>query len=893
MDAKMQRKSREQPRRFWKYLAGAHWCHGTTFLVCSIVSFFISVGYSAPRADAASGAKERVLAQIAASTGVRVLPGSVEWLTGDPDGGFRSAVKWHEILFLGSPTEGGPSDLYRAEVRSVNGSELFGVRGVRNVSLSPVGDDFHLTVSYPYAAVSTRVLGQVRSVTLFCFSERAATDGTEWTATSRFLARVTHWIESGRMGGIGKATARFSSPPREAKVELAEGALLLEWTDALVTEKQGTRRMAKIDVQRLTSSADDVSITPSVTLAKRPLLWMVDTVRLLPFVGPGPIEWAEGRFFAMQDSFRRLRYSVLGADEEETKGVEDPEDDPVQAWKLATGLEIGKPPTGEVWPPPRFDPPVYKRRIPGEGIWQPSAPGFVRALPGAPPAFLHSVTRPDGARPYIKVHLFAMDMRQLGLHMVGGHEDPRSTTGISGTGQIPRRPEIMERVVAAFNGAFKTEHGAYGMVVERDILLPPQNDSATVASFRGEQTAMGSWPKDAPLPEDLVSLRQNMDPLVENGVVNPRKRYLWGFTLDEDITKMHTVRSGLCMSDKGYLVYAWGEDLTAETLGKAMDAAGCVYGMHLDMNPFHTAYIYYRFEELQENERPRYQSEVALNEMRYSPHRYINGAPKDFFFLTLRDPSPGEGWSAEGLAQPAPAFVPAVFQGKFSESILVAVDMTRASAELEHGDIPAYVAPAGSDGDAETREQEVLVTVSLGPWSSVRGQLVKDSVAATLTSHRATLGVDEAGRIVLGAWPLRQPGGPAVRDAVQGAWLEGESSGNKRVTAIGQKGKWLVVGNGAAADLQQVMKAQGVQRVLSVVPSGGGDDILSPVALRGENGMLDLRGNPVSSRNRSLTHLKICAKPRPLGAKRLESIFSAAKGAPRNTEAKGDDKQDK
>ena len=39
-------------------------------------------------------------------------------------------------------------------------------------------------------------------------------------------------------------------------------------------------------------------------------------------------------------------------------------------------------------------------------------------------------------------------------------------------------------------------------------------------------------------------------------------------------------------------MYAWGDDTSATSLGKAMKMAGCVYGMHLDMNPHHTGFMY-------------------------------------------------------------------------------------------------------------------------------------------------------------------------------------------------------------------------------------------------------------------------------------------------------------
>jgi hypothetical protein len=480
-------------------------------------------------------------------------------------------------------------------------------------------------------------------------------------------------------------------------------------------------------------------------------------------------------------------------------------------------------------------------------------------------------------RPYVRVDLFAMDMRQLELHMVGGHEDPRSTTGSVGTGKIPHRKEILSRLVGAFNGAFKTMHGAYGMMVERDVLLPPRENAATVAALEGGQTAMGSWPKGAPIPPHMVSLRQNLDPLVENGVVNPRRRYLWGFTLSEDIQDMHTVRSGICMVDNGTLIYAWGEDLTATTLGVAMNAAGCVYGMHLDMNPLHTAFVYYRFEDDIDLANLKYKSQLARTGMRYLPERYINGAPKDFFFLTLRDRGPGPGWTSDGLAQPAPAYVPAVFKLEEGSSTLIAVDMTRANARMAPGTVPFEL--ISNHVKEQEDQRDLLVNMPLGDWSSSRGQLVNGAVVATLEPERATLGVNEDRSIAIGMWPLENGGQRVTDDAVQTHWISSEPSPDRAVVACGLRGStWLVVGQGPAQELARVMEKQNVTRVLSFeLPDNDGG-----IAVRSERGMVGIEGNSTWTPDNNSAALHVFAKPRPLGATRLETAL-----AKREQESKG------
>ena len=300
----------------------------------------------------------------------------------------------------------------------------------------------------------------------------------------------------------------------------------------------------------------------------------------------------------------------------------------------------------------------------------------------------------------------------------------------------------------------------------------------------------------------------------------------------------------------------------------AMNAAGCEYGLHLDMNPYHTSFIFYRFDTFEGDKRPEFRSELLLKEMLFSANRYVNGAPKDFFFLTLKDSSPGPGWSASGFAQPAPAFIPAVFSKESNGCKLVAIDLTRASVEFAPGEIPENLAPAGvplEPGD----EKNMLVDVSLGSWSSTRGQLVEGTVVATLNPGQVTLGLSKAGEVVVGLWPLGELDGGSVANAVQGRRLA-ESSPSRKVTVLGLMGaRWMIIGEGTSDKLAPVMEELGVRNGIAFE---GGDDS-SAVAIRGEKGMIDLAGAPVTARDTKATTLRVIARPKSLGMKRLETLF--------------------
>ena len=835
--------------------------HLATFFLCIII------GYVTHRCESASPPATKdashLASQLAHQSKLLIDDKSIKWIPAPPSPGLFEALSWHTLVFLARTDEASPADFYRIDVKTTDGDTLYAARNLLNLSHSPAGDEFEISVFGSIAAVKNRVLDQVRSVTLFDFGTDLEIEGPS-TALTRFLGKLTNQLEDGQLSGIERTAVRFSEAPSSVNVQHQEdNTLALTWENAA-----GTPHHATVTPGSEQTDSNQIVVTKSVKLEKRPVLWMVDTVRSFSWIGPGPIEWAEGRFFALKDFLKRTRYRMVGDSEDAVSS--DEEEAPTAVLELPEGIEIGSRPQGEQWPPPPFDPPVFKRPIAGEGTWKPIAPEFVRTLPNAPPAFYKSITRPDASRPYVKVHLFAMDMRQLSVHMVGGYEDPKSTTGSSGTGRLPRKKAVLERVVGAFNGAFKTMHGAYGMMVEKNVLLPPKDDAATVASLADGTTVMGTWPQKTAIPPQMRSYRQNMDPLIEGEVVNPKRRYLWGFTLDEDITKMQTIRSGICMSEKGYMLYAWGEDLTAQTLGRAMIAGGCSYGLHLDMNPFHTSYIFYHFEteRYEDGDRPEFEAKVALSGMRYSPHRYVNGAPKDFFYLMLRDSAPGPEWSAEGLAQPVPAAVPALFRRETDGCALVALDLTRSHGHLAHGEYPDYLSPAGEAGEPPHTE-DLLLDITLGPWSSVRGQLSNSSVLATLRAGKGTLGVRESGELTLAPWPLA----PAFKEAIQGDTLT-RMEADKTAIALSIHEKWLIVGVGKVGTLKKEFARYGR-------PIGFSSTIFTPdkhhIAVRTATGMADLSGDQLNETDTAMTHLKLFATPKFLGAKRLENL-----GEPRN-----------
>jgi hypothetical protein len=278
------------------------------------------------------------------------------------------------------------------------------------------------------------------------------------------------------------------------------------------------------------------------------------------------------------------------------------------------------------------------------------------------------------------------DPRQVELNAMSGTREPKSATGATGPGLVPRDPEVLTRLVAGFNGGFQAMHGEYGMMSDGVVYLPPKPYAATVARLTDGSTGFGTWPEDDTIPPEIVSFRQNMTPLIMDSRVNPYHRQWWGGVPPgwEDTSK--TVRTGLCLTREHFAAYFYGSRADVDHISSAMQQARCDYGIHLDMNPGHTGLEFYnvdregRLPSLSRKLNSEWEAEGAVPHIKgwrfrgrrmirrmalmHFP-RYIHRESRDFFYLTLRpllpgahltpvasDREPGEGvWVVSGLPQ--------------------------------------------------------------------------------------------------------------------------------------------------------------------------------------------------------------------------------------------------
>ena len=724
------------------------------------------VGASPVPADAAALAEE-----LGRSTNSVVRAEDVRW---EPSGGWLSdLVVGRFVLFLTSETEGGPRDLQRARVRLSPEGRPLAFGDARNLTQTPLGDDHALVVRGSHAAYATFAFGQEQSVTALDLAGEGAQNVTK-ALHDQAMAAVTNWQLTGGAAGIARVDVTLEQPAQRVGLALSEETL-----DIALADDDRTRRASrstKLDLARselLPQAAAGVRAEGRRHLAKPIVFWAVDTVRAVPWIGPAPIAWLEEKTFAVRDALNQAKFKATAGDQALAAASEVAAPAAILDGSQAAA-DLGH------WPPSPITS-IWKTPEAGEGEWTAPTQPWVKKLPTpagveAPPSmFYRAYVRPDEERPYAKVVLLAMDMRQLDLEMEAGNEDPKPLTGAPGAGRIPRDPAVYTRIAAAFNGGFKTEHGSYGMMLNRRVLLPPVAGTATVIITKDKRYGLGTWGSNKDIGgiqdienSEIVSFRQNLDPLVDNDKVNPSGRAQWGFTLPG--TTMQTERSGLCVTNAGHLLYAWGDDVSATTLGKAMKMASCVYGMHLDMNPHHTGFIFTNISELKGR---NYKSELLDKQMEIDTARYIEYAPKDFFYMTLHDPTPPalEGseraWEPDPGVQPAPPWMAGLWHTTAGTVDVLEIEPARASFRIRAG---SKEPGARASELAEDDAHRVLFALTLGTSDAKRlkGLATDGRIALPMsnTEQWAALVANEEGQISI-APPRGLASVPARTDAVE------------------------------------------------------------------------------------------------------------------------------
>ena len=181
-------------------------------------------------------------------------------------------------------------------------------------------------------------------------------------------------------------------------------------------------------------------------------------------------------------------------------------------------------------------------------------------------------------------------------------------------GMIP--PSIANRVVGAFAGGFKRQHGAfkwgdyitlnygthYGFVENGVILSKLQPHLSTLYVLTDGTIGMKTWQEsDNVMLPHIRFARQNgvpileRDPVTGTGIPGPLvTKWGPGNWSGSAEAELRTLRAGACMRVKGdrrFLIYGYFSTGTPSAMARTFQAYGCEYAMLLDMNALEHTYL--------------------------------------------------------------------------------------------------------------------------------------------------------------------------------------------------------------------------------------------------------------------------------------------------------------
>jgi uncharacterized protein YigE (DUF2233 family) len=253
----------------------------------------------------------------------------------------------------------------------------------------------------------------------------------------------------------------------------------------------------------------------------------------------------------------------------------------------------GRPPKGEIrvpkqpvtaiavgpahLPPPPPIVPLASPALPGEGQWSPAG----RMVEGVP-AVYETELRPDPVHTSQVVGVAWMDTMLLDATLYSGNIIPG---GGPFTHTAPIQSDAATSLVAVFNAGFLMANADGGYYTDGRTEIPLRDGAASFVVYANGTATVGEWGRDVTMTPDVVSVRQNLDLLVDGGQPVPgldaNDITRWGFTLGNQV---YVWRSGVGVTADGALVYVGGPSLNITSLANVLAAAGCVRAMELDIN---------------------------------------------------------------------------------------------------------------------------------------------------------------------------------------------------------------------------------------------------------------------------------------------------------------------
>jgi hypothetical protein len=335
---------------------------------------------------------------------------------------------------------------------------------------------------------------------------------------------------------------------------------------------------------------------------------------LRPIIGDQTVVFLETIFFSISDTADSLVYKFK---------------QPLAPQFLDQSKNLNAPSALDLTPVP---PDQSLTPLLGEGIWN----NLKSADFPNTEVMADTFIRPDPQRSFAIVSVVQIDTKLLGIGSVAGTKEPGGSMGNFGTGIIPQNVLDDGSLVAAFNGGFLYNDGKYGMIVGTKTYAPLKTDTGTLVTYKDGTVKIFNYTGDN-LGKDVVFARQNGPLIIDNsqettlspkdyktirGTIYNGKRIIPNGTF--------TYRSGIGITKTGNLLYAVGNNLSPTSLADALQMAGAVSAIQLDINPSHI-----HFYVFNKNNTGSYDA-IFLNKELQRLNRsakYLTGSQRDFFYL--------------------------------------------------------------------------------------------------------------------------------------------------------------------------------------------------------------------------------------------------------------------
>jgi hypothetical protein len=284
----------------------------------------------------------------------------------------------------------------------------------------------------------------------------------------------------------------------------------------------------------------------------------------------------------------------------------------------SVGYGAGARTTVAAYRPPRVAA-LFRPALPGEGVWRPTRPG----LAGAPPILLTTL-RDQPEYPRVVAGLAWIDTKHTRLTLNPGRQEP-SVSIPRGSMALPQAGR--SRLLATFNSGFKLSDSHGGVVLNGRTYATMHDGQGTLVGYTDGGVDVVDWGYGPVAPGSVSFARQNLPLIVNQGRPTPNLADgEWGATVGNAVLVW---RSGIGVDRRGNLIYAAGDDQSAQSLADTLIHAGAVRAMELDINSYWVSFITYGAPGAED---PR----NLLPDMERPDTRYLEPDDRDFFAVYSR-----------------------------------------------------------------------------------------------------------------------------------------------------------------------------------------------------------------------------------------------------------------